>query len=74
MIEIFDGFGAHLNNLHALKKRLFHKILSLKEEGDSSSFNQVYNKEVAKVDKHSQHMNLSYLRQDCLYNRSNVNQ
>jgi len=36
MIEIFDGFRAHLNNLPLLKKRVMNKILSFKEEGDSS--------------------------------------
>ena len=51
MIEIFDGFGAHLNNLPALKKRVEQKVLSLKEEGDSSSYNQAYDREVAKSDK-----------------------
>ena len=74
MIEIFDGFGAHLNNLPALKKRLFDKILSLKEEGDLSSFNQAYDKEVAKSDKHIQQMNLSYPHQEYHHNRSIINQ
>ena len=37
MIEIFDGFGAHLTNLNSLKQRAEAKILSIKEEGDSSS-------------------------------------
>jgi len=66
MIEIFDGFGAHLNNLPSLKKRVIHKILSLKEEGDSSSFNQAqaYDREVAKANKNIQRMNLSYFQQD----------
>ena len=48
MIEIFDGFGAHLTNLNALKQRAEAKILSIKEEGDSSSYNQAYDKHVAK--------------------------
>jgi hypothetical protein len=33
-LEIFDGFGAHLNNVNALQVRLDCKILSIKEEGD----------------------------------------
>ena len=74
MVEIFDGFGAHLNNLPALKKRVIAKILSLKEEGDSSSFNQAYDREVAKSDKNVQRMNLSYLRQDCRFNRNIIDQ
>ena len=41
MVEIiFDGFGAHLNNLVALKNCVINKILSLKEEDDSSSYTQ----------------------------------
>ena len=64
MIEIFDGFGAYLNNLLSLKERVINKILSLKEEGDSSSFNQAYDREVAKANKNIQRMNLSYFQQD----------
>ena len=32
MLEIFDGFGAHLASLDAAQVRRDHKILSLKEE------------------------------------------
>jgi len=51
MLEIFDGFGVHLSSYNAMKKRLDSKILSLKEEGDSSHVNQAYDKFVAKGDK-----------------------
>jgi hypothetical protein len=51
MIEIFDGFGIHLTNLNALKQRADALILSIKEEGDSSLYNQAYDKHVAKSDK-----------------------
>ena len=51
MVEIMDGFGAHTILYNANKLRLGNKILSLKEEGDSSSVNQAYNKCVAKLDK-----------------------
>ena len=61
MIEIFDGFGAHLTNLNALKQRADAKILSIKEEGDSSSYNQAYNKHVAKSDKHHQRRSLTFM-------------
>ncbi len=61
MIEIFDGFGAHLINLNALKQRAEAKILSIKEEGDSSSYNQAYNKHVAKSDKHHQWRLLTFM-------------
>jgi len=57
-----------------LKKRVIHKILSFKEEGGSSSFNQAYEREVAKADKNIHRMNLSYLWQDCRYNRSIADQ
>ena len=67
MLEIFDGFGAHLNNLVALKKRVINKILSLKEEADFSSYTQAYNQAVAKSDKSIHRMNLSYLCQDSQY-------
>ena len=67
MIEIFDGFGAHLNNLPALKKRVINKILSLKEEGDSSSINQAYDKNMAKEDKRIQRQALGVLRQETMY-------
>ena len=36
MLEIFDGFGAHLSLLKAAQVCRKHKILSLKEEGDLS--------------------------------------
>jgi type II secretory pathway component PulJ len=67
MIEIFDGFGAHLNNLPALKKRVINKILSLKEEGDSSSINQAYDKNMAREDKRIQRQALGILRQETIY-------
>ena len=41
VLEIFDGFGAHLLDEESLRLRWINKILSLKEEGDSSSINQV---------------------------------
>ena len=39
MVEIMDGFGALIILYDANKLRLDNKILSLKEEGDSSSIN-----------------------------------
>ncbi len=61
MIEIFDEFEAHLNNLSLMKKRDDAKILSIKEEGDSSSCNQAYDKHVAKSDKHHMQCSLTLL-------------
>ena len=63
VVEILDGFGAHLNNYEALKMRADAKIISIKEEGDSSSINQAYDKQVARSDKQQQRKNLGYLRQ-----------
>ena len=42
MVEVFDGFSTHLHNLVELKTHVINKILSLKEEDDSSSYNQAY--------------------------------
>ena len=51
MVEILDGFGAHMNNLCANQERSENKILILKYEGDSSQVNQAYDKEAAKSNK-----------------------
>ena len=64
MLEILDGFGAHLNNLHANRVRYEAKIRSLKEEGDLSSINQAYDKHVAKSDKSVHRVSLGWLRSD----------
>ena len=48
-LEVFDGFGVHITSVMANELRYEAKILSLKEEGDSSSVNQAYDKFVAKV-------------------------
>lgn len=61
-LEIFDGFGPHLNNYEALKMREDAKILSIKEEGDSSQVNQAYDKEAARSDKRQQRQSLAYIR------------
>lgn len=63
VVEIFDGFGAHLNNYQALKLRMDARVISIKEEADSSSINQAYDKLVARSDKTVQRKNLSYLRE-----------
>ena len=51
MIEIVDGFSAHLGSLIALQLCYENKIMCLNEEGDSSHVNQAYDKYVAKNDK-----------------------
>ena len=48
---------------NALAMRLNYKIISIKEEGDSSLVNQAYDKEVARSDKCVQCHNIAYLRQ-----------
>ena len=63
VIEIFDGFGAHLNNLVALQLRHEAKILSIKEEGDTSAINQAYDKLVTRSDKSKRRKSLSFLCQ-----------
>ena len=40
-LEVFDGFGPHYSSLKAMKHRYDNKVLSMKEEGDSSSIYQV---------------------------------
>ena len=61
--EIVDGFGAHLNNYEALRLQMAERIIIVKEEGDSSSINQAYNKFVAKGDKREQRKTLGMLRE-----------
>ncbi len=51
VLEVFDGFGSHLTGLRAMKLRDENKILSLKEEGDSSHVNQAYDRFVARSHK-----------------------
>ena len=46
-----DGFGSHLEGDY-LKVFTDHKILIVKEEGDTSKVCQAYDDEVAKSDKH----------------------
>ncbi len=63
MVEIVDGFGAHLNNLKALTQRAGAKIVLIKEEADSSSINQAYDKHTAKSHKRQQRKSLSFMRE-----------
>ena len=50
MVMTLDGFGSHLEG-DALKLFAKHKILIVKEEGDSSQVCQPYDKKVALADK-----------------------
>ena len=62
-LEILDGFGAHFGSHYAMTERQKNKILSLKEEGNSSHVNQAYDRHVAKNDKLLAANSLSFLRQ-----------
>ena len=61
MLEISDGFGAHILLLPAMKERFYDKILSLKEEGDSSHINKTYDKYAAPFEKVSKVESLAML-------------
>ena len=47
VLDVMAGFGAHLISEEAKTIIIKKNILSLKEEGDSSSINQAYDKYVA---------------------------
>ena len=69
--EVIDRFGAHLISEEVNTIRFKNNILSLKEEGDSSSITQAYDKYVVKEDKHIQRNNLTFLRESRQWN-SNI--
>ena len=48
---MFDGFGPHTSSMSSMQMRFDNKILSLKEEGDSSHVNQASDKFLAVSDK-----------------------
>jgi hypothetical protein len=62
VLEIFDGFGAHLLCHKENEGRFTANILSLKEEGDTSHVCQAYDKHVTKGDKAAKYLSLSILR------------
>jgi hypothetical protein len=63
VLKIIDGFGPHVSSLDAMEIYESHKILLLKEEGDSSHVNQAYDQDVAKKDKICMRSCLGWLRQ-----------
>ena len=63
VLEAMKIFDAHLISEEANTIRFKNNILILKEEGDSSSTNQAYDKYVAKEDKHIQRKNLNFIRE-----------
>ena len=72
VLEVMDGFGAHLISDESNTIRFKNKILSLKQEGDSSFINQAYDKYVAKEDKNIQRNNFTFIRESRQWN-SNIN-
>jgi hypothetical protein len=57
-----DGFGSHVNVHKAQEIFSQHKILVIKEEGDTSHVNQAYDQQVAKADKRMMRHNLELVR------------
>ena len=45
--EILDGFGAHFMNPQALAIYWRYRIMQIKEEGDTSQVNQLYDRDPA---------------------------
>ena len=74
MLEVIDVFGAHLISEEANTIRFKNMILSLKEEGDSSSINQEYDKYVAQEDNHIQPNNLTFLTDSRQWNSNTTDQ
>ncbi len=68
-IEILDGFAAHFNSLEALQIYYDHKIIQVKEEGDSSQVNQTYDQCVARQDKRENNLGLSLARHAAVVTR-----
>ena len=70
VVDVMDGFSAHLISKEANTLRFKNKILSLKEEGDSSFINQANDKYVSNEDNRIQRNNLNFIRESrkCNYN------
>jgi hypothetical protein len=73
-LELLDGFGSHTNSLEANELHAKYKVLSLKEEADSSHINQAYDRLTAKSDKRVHHESLHWLMKDRSHNRNLVDQ
>ena len=71
VLEVMDRFGTHLISEEANTLCFKSKIISLKEEVDSSSTNQAYDKYISKKDKCIQLKNLSFFRESRQWN-SNI--
>jgi hypothetical protein len=73
-LELLDGFGSHHNCIEANELREKYRILSLKEEGDTSHVNQAYDRLTAKSDKAIAREGLQFLLKDCAFNRGIIDQ
>ena len=47
VVKIIDGFGPHMSSVEAMKIYAKHKVLLVKEEGDTSHVCQAYDQNVA---------------------------
>ena len=75
MLEVFGGFGPHTSYLKFMQYRANNKIISVKEERDSSHCNQAYGKFAGKSDKSAKTYILSMLRGSMLcVNRARIDQ
>ena len=72
VIKIIDGFGPHTSSVEAMKIYAKHKILPVKEEGDTSHVCQAYDQKVAKDDKSTMRGCLAFLRKTTDLLRNNV--
>lgn len=63
VVEILDGFSAHFSSPKDLQIYADAKIMQLKEEGDTSHVNQLYDQDPAKKDKVAMRSGLDMLRQ-----------
>ena len=69
-----DGFNAHIFNHEANVDRFDKKVLSLKEEGDSSHINQAYDRLVARSDKAVNREALIWMQRDKVSNAHTIDQ
>ena len=74
VLELVDGFGAHIFNHEANIDRFENKVLSLKEEGDSSHINQAYDRLVARSDKAINREALIWMQHDKTINAHTIDQ
>ena len=74
VLELVDGFGSHITNVEANMERSNNKILSLKEEGDSSHINQAYDRLTARSDKSVNREALIWMQRDKATNAHTIDQ